>query len=55
VDGRVSAASVLSDPGYGFGEAALRCARQHRFLPALDPLGRAIAATSPPVHVTFTR
>ncbi|MEY2937394.1 MAG: hypothetical protein RL033_8143 [Pseudomonadota bacterium] len=55
VDGRVSAASVLTDPGYGFGAAALRCARQHRFLPATDIAGRPIAASSPPIRVRFSR
>jgi protein TonB len=53
--GAVTAASVLEDPGHGFGDAALRCARRHRFVPALDASGRAIAATSPPIRVRFTR
>lgn len=53
--GRVTAASVVTDPGYGFGAAALRCARQHRFLPATDVAGRPIAASSPPIRVRFSR
>ena len=53
--GRVTAATLLSDPGYGFGAAALRCARQHRFLPATDVAGRPIAASSPPIRVRFWR
>jgi protein TonB len=55
VGGQVTAASVLTDPGYGFGAAALRCARQHRFLPATDVAGRPIAASSPPIRVRFSR
>jgi len=53
--GSVVRAAVVEDPGYGFGDAALRCARRHRFVPALDASGRAIAATSPPIRVRFTR
>jgi len=53
--GTVTAASVLEDPGHGFGDAALRCARKNRFVPALDASGRPIVATSPPIRVRFTR
>jgi outer membrane biosynthesis protein TonB len=54
-DGTVTRAELLSDPGSGFGEVALSCARSSRFQPATDADGRAITATSPPVHVRFTR
>jgi protein TonB len=54
-EGAVTQASVLEDPGHGFGRAALECARRNRFLPALDASGRPIAATSPPIRVRFTR
>lgn len=54
-DGRPTSVSVLADPGHGFGEAALRCAREARFLPARDRKGVKHAATSPPVRVRFTR
>jgi protein TonB len=54
-DGRVESATVVSDPGHGFGEAAVACALHTRFTPARDPAGRAIRAESPPVLVRFTR
>ena len=54
-EGRVSAAEVVSDPGHGFGAAALACARTARFVPARDAAGRAYAATSPPIRVRFSR
>jgi len=54
-DGTVTRAELVSDPGHGFGAAALRCARSARFDPALDAAGRPIDATSPPIRVRFTR
>lgn len=54
-DGSVGTAEVLTDPGHGFGDAALACARTTKFQPALDGDGKAYAATSPPVRVTFER
>ena len=53
--GRVSAAELIADPGHGFGEAALTCARNARFAPARDRSGQPYAATSPPIRVRFTR
>jgi protein TonB len=54
-DGTVARADLVSDPGHGFGQVALACARARRFQPAADAGGRAIEASSPPVHVRFTR
>jgi len=54
-DGSVQSAAVVVDPGFGFGEAARRCALRSRFVPAKDPWGRPTAATSPPIRVRFTR
>ena len=54
-DGTVSSADLVSDPGYGFGQIALVCARAQRFPPATDDAGRPITATSPPIRVRFTR
>ncbi|MCP3099476.1 TonB family protein [Myxococcus sp. K15C18031901] len=54
-DGEVTAAELLSDPGHGFGQAALACARRARFDTALDREGRPLAATSPPIRVRFVR
>ena len=53
--GRVTAAKLISDPGHGFGAAALACALKTRFRPALDERGEAIASLSPPIRVRFTR
>jgi periplasmic protein TonB len=54
-DGSVEQATVMSDPGQGFGEAAVTCARRTRFTPARDARGQPIRAVSPPVRVRFTR
>jgi protein TonB len=53
--GKVESATVVSDPGHGFGPAALACALGTRFIPARDRAGRAIRAASPPIVVRFTR
>jgi len=54
-EGVVHQATIVSDPGYGFGPAALRCARQNLFLPATNELGHPISAKSPPIRVRFSR
>ena len=54
-DGTPVGASVLSDPGHGFGERARRCAMSRRFGPARDQTGRPITATTAPITVRFVR
>jgi protein TonB len=54
-DGTVASATVVSDPGHGFGRAAVACALHTRFIPARDRDGRPIRAESPSVLVRFTR
>ncbi len=54
-DGSVQDVTLESDPGSGFGPAAMACAKSTRFAPALDEAGNAVAATSPPIRVRFTR
>jgi periplasmic protein TonB len=54
-DGRVASAHVVSDPGHGFGRAAVGCARNVRFTPALDRDGHPVRAESPPIRVHFSR
>lgn len=54
-DGSVERATVVRDPGHGFGSAAVACARRTRFTPARDAGGDPIRATSPPIRVRFTR
>jgi protein TonB len=53
--GEPESATVLADPGHGFGPAAVSCALRTRFTPALDARGRPTGATSPPIRVRFTR
>jgi protein TonB len=54
-DGTAESASVIRDPGMGFGEAAVGCSLRERYEPARDRAGVAIAALSPPIRVRFTR
>jgi protein TonB len=54
-DGSVESATIVFDPGYGFGQAAVICAKQTRFTAARDRAGRALRAQSPPIRVRFTR
>jgi protein TonB len=54
-DGTVTSAIVVSDPGHGFGPAAIACALRTRFTPARDRAGRPIRAQAPSVVVRFTR
>ena len=53
-NGAVSAADVRSDPGYGFGRAARRCALTKRWDPGLNAVGQPTAATAV-VKVRFQR
>jgi TonB family protein len=54
-EGRVTAAGLTRDPGYGFGDTALACARRTRFEAARDRGGRRVAARSGPIRVRFFR
>ena len=54
-DGSAETASLVSDPGHGFGQAALACALRTRFTPARNSAGEPIQAQSPPIRVRFTR
>lgn len=54
-DGRAASVDLLADPGHGFGQAALTCARQAKFEPATDAQGRPYGATSPAIRVRFSR
>jgi len=53
--GSVVAATLLEDPGHGFGSAALKCAKNTRFEPATNRAGQPIRAQSPPIRVWFSR
>jgi TonB family protein len=54
-EGTVVSAQLVADPGTGFGHAAMTCARQTRFEPALDIDGHPMASWSPPIRVHFSR
>jgi protein TonB len=54
-DGTAAAARLVSDPGHGFGAAAVACAMATRFEAGRDREGRAVASVSPPLRVRFTR
>ena len=54
-DGSVRHATILRDPGMGFGEAAVGCAMRERYQPALDASGHPVESESPPIRVRFTR
>ena len=55
--GKLIDARLIDDPGRGFGDAALTCARAQRelFTAARTPKGTAIRAWSPPIRVRFYR
>jgi protein TonB len=53
-NGEAQDAVVITDPGHGFGAAALRCAIGKRWKPALDRHGNPVPATAI-VRVRFTR
>lgn len=53
-DGNVQTVNVLSDPGYGFGREAQRCARRKRWDPGIDKKGAATGALAR-IKVRFQR
>ena len=52
--GKLVRVRILSDPGYGFGQAALDCAKTMAFDPALDDDGTPVASR-PAVRIRFKR
>lgn len=54
-EGRPQSVTVVSDPGFGFGAAARRCAMGQTFEAARNASGAAVASTTPPFAVTFKR
>ncbi len=53
--GKFLSAHAVRDPGFGFGKAAVACAKHARFLPARNRQGQPIRAESPPIRVRFVR
>ncbi len=54
-EGRALKVDILADPGHGFGEKALECAKQHHFEPAKDRRCHPYTSTSPPLNIHFER
>jgi protein TonB len=54
-DGAAESVRLVSDPGHGFGPAAVACAMATRFEAARDREGRTVASISPALRVRFTR
>jgi protein TonB len=54
-EGKATAATILSDPGHGFGRAARQCALTRSYKPALDAEGKPAAGKTPPIRVRFSR
>jgi protein TonB len=54
-DGRPTAARIVTDPGYGFGQMARNCAMGRSYRVGLDEGGNTITTTTPPIKVTFRR
>ncbi len=55
LDGRAVNATVLGNPGYGFGPLAQRCAMRKTYSVGLDIAGNPAVRTTPPIGVTFRR
>ncbi len=54
-DGRAKSVSILSDPGHGFGRLARSCAMRMQYQIGYDKAGSAVAKTTRPFPVRFTR
>lgn len=54
-DGTPERVTILSDPGHGFGRAAMKCAMLQRFDPALNHDGNPIAGLTKSLRVRFER
>jgi hypothetical protein len=55
VGGRPTTIRVARDPGFGFGEAARRCAHGQTFTPARGPDGTPLVGRTRPFVVRFSR
>ncbi len=54
-DGTPQTVKILSDPGSGFGSAAIRCAMRQRFRTALDHDGNSQPGSTNPFNIRFNR
>lgn len=54
-DGRPTSVNVVSEPGYGFGNMAQRCAMRFTYPVGLDKMGNPTARATPPFRIKFQR
>jgi protein TonB len=54
-EGQATHVSVITDPGHGFGAAAVACAMREKYQPARDANGRTVADETKPFRVRFER
>jgi protein TonB len=54
-DGTALSARIVDDPGFGFGEEAMRCAMSWRYVAARDRQGRPVRGSTLPFAVQFDR
>jgi protein TonB len=54
-DGTPSSVTILSDPGWGFAEAARKCAMTKTYVAALDESGHPVASRTSPFKLRFWR
>jgi protein TonB len=55
IDGSPKSVSVVKDAGFGFGQAARRCAMKWSFAPGLDSAGKPVVKTTGAINVRFER
>lgn len=54
-DGTAKSVSILQDPGFGFGQAARRCAMRMPYSPGLDVNGKPVTKTTSAFTFSFRR
>jgi periplasmic protein TonB len=54
-DGSPTSVNVVSDPGFGFGGMAQRCAMRFKYPVGLDKMGNPTARPTPPFRIKFQR
>jgi hypothetical protein len=55
VRGKATAVQLIDQPGYEFGEDAIRCAMDQRYIPGRDAQGRPVAGRTRKFSVQFNR
>jgi hypothetical protein len=55
VRGKATAVHLIDQPGYEFGDDAIRCAMDQRYIPGRDTLGKPVAGRTRKFSVQFSR